>query len=70
VQTLVTSRHLKNTPTRCCRWETRPRPGAQNIERVDCLVQAVAGARGLHSDSVDRGVELGDGWLVKNRQPA
>jgi X-X-X-Leu-X-X-Gly heptad repeat protein len=66
VQTPVTSCHLKNTPTRRCRWETRPRPGAQNIERVDCLVQAVAGTRDLQSGSG----ELGDGWLVKNRQQA
>jgi X-X-X-Leu-X-X-Gly heptad repeat protein len=33
---------------------------------VDCLVQAVAGARDLQSGSG----ELGDGWLVKNRQQA
>ena len=29
---------------------------------------ALAGARGLHSSSVDRSGELVDGWLAKNRQ--
>jgi len=37
---------------------------------VDCLVQAVAGARDLQSGTVDRSVELGVGWLVKSRQQA
>ena len=41
--------------------------GAQNIERVDRLVQALAAQNGMQSDAVDETVELVDGWLEKNR---
>jgi hypothetical protein len=44
--------------------------GALNIERVDRLVQSIAADKGMQSDSVDRTVELVDGWLEKNRQKA
>ena len=44
--------------------------GAQNIERVDKLVQLVAKVKGLSSPSVDRTVALVDGWLAKNREKA
>ena len=44
--------------------------GAPNIERVDRLVQAIAGDKGMHSDAVDQTVELVDGWLEKNRRKA
>jgi len=44
--------------------------GAQYIERVDKLVQALGAAQGKKSDSVDRTVSLVDGWLAKNRAKA
>jgi hypothetical protein len=42
--------------------------GAQAIERVDRLVQAVGAQRGLRSPDVDATVELVDRWLVHNRR--
>lgn len=42
--------------------------GAQNIERVDRLVQAIANDRGMQSDAVDQTVEIIDAWLEKNRR--
>ncbi len=44
--------------------------GAPNIERVDKLVQSIAAAKGLRSESVDRTVALVDGWLEANRKKA
>ncbi len=44
--------------------------GAQNIERVDRLVQAIALQKGMHSDEVDRIVALVDTWLENNRRKA
>lgn len=44
--------------------------GAQNIERVDKLVQLIAKQRGLSNASVDAAVALVDGWLEKNRAQA
>jgi hypothetical protein len=44
--------------------------GAQNIERVDLLVQGAAAQKGKRSDSVDRTVQLVDGWLARNRKKA
>ena len=41
--------------------------GAPYIERVDKLVQALAASRNMQSDSVDRTVQLVDGWLARNR---
>lgn len=41
--------------------------GAQNIERVDKLVQLIAAARGKTLDTLDQTVALVDGWLNKNR---
>jgi hypothetical protein len=41
--------------------------GAQNIERVDLLVQSVAAQRGLKLEAVDRTVALVDSWLSRNR---
>jgi hypothetical protein len=41
--------------------------GAPNIERVDKLVQTIAGQFGMQSDVVDETVVLVDGWLAKNR---
>ena len=43
---------------------------APYIERVDKLVQALAGSQGMQSDEVDRTVELVDGWLARNREEA
>ena len=42
--------------------------GAQNIERVDRLVQSVAAQRGKRSAAVDEIVSLVDTWLVRNRR--
>ncbi len=42
--------------------------GAQNIERVDLLVQAVAAQKGMQSKVVDETVALVNGWLEKNRK--
>ncbi|HEX7402545.1 MAG TPA: hypothetical protein VF287_00910 [Usitatibacter sp.] len=42
--------------------------GAQNIERVDRLVQSVATQRGKRSAAVDEIVSLVDTWLVRNRR--
>src|SRR5687767_3453875 len=42
--------------------------GAQNIERVDRLVQSVAMQLGMRSPVVDETVELVDQWLVRNRR--
>jgi hypothetical protein len=42
--------------------------GAQYIERVDRLVQAVAAQKGLHNASIDETVRLVDAWLVRNRR--
>ncbi|HEX4944816.1 MAG TPA: hypothetical protein VFV55_10710 [Usitatibacteraceae bacterium] len=42
--------------------------GAQFIERVDRLVQAVAAQKGMRNASVDQTVALVDEWLVRNRR--
>ena len=42
--------------------------GAQNIERVDRLVQIIAAGKGMHSAEVDRTVTLVDAWLARNRR--
>lgn len=42
--------------------------GAQNIERVDKLVQSIAAQRGLSHPTVDATVALVDGWLAANRR--
>jgi len=42
--------------------------GAQNIERVDRLVQAVAAQKGMRSAAVDETVAIVDEWLVRNRR--
>ncbi len=42
--------------------------GAQNIERVDLLVQGIAAQMGLKSPAIDRTVALVNGWLEKNRK--
>jgi hypothetical protein len=42
--------------------------GAQNIERVDRLVQTIARQKGMHNKVVDETVTLVDGWLEKNRK--
>ncbi len=42
--------------------------GAQQIERVDRLVQAVAAQRGKSNASIDETVRLVDEWLVRNRR--
>ncbi|KAB2847701.1 MAG: hypothetical protein F9K44_12755, partial [Hyphomicrobiaceae bacterium] len=44
--------------------------GAQNIERVDLVVQTVAQLKGQRSASVDETVELVNGWLAANRKKA
>ncbi|MGD8841012.1 MAG: hypothetical protein PVI70_15525, partial [Gammaproteobacteria bacterium] len=41
--------------------------GANNIERIDRLVQALAAARGRQLDEVDRIVTRVDAWLQRNR---
>ncbi len=42
--------------------------GAQYIERVDRLVQAVAAQKGMRNAAVDETVALVDDWLVRNRR--
>ncbi len=42
--------------------------GAQYIERVDRLVQAVGAQHGMRNASVDETVALVDAWLVRNRR--
>lgn len=42
--------------------------GAQNIERVDLLVQGIARQRGKHLAAIDDTVSLVDAWLAKNRK--
>ncbi len=42
--------------------------GAQQIERVDRLVQAVGAQRGLRLKEIDTIVALVDDWLVRNRR--
>ncbi len=42
--------------------------GAQNIERVDRLVQSVAAQHGKRSPAIDEIVSLVDAWLVRNRR--
>ncbi len=42
--------------------------GAQHIERVDRLVQAVAAQHGQRNEAVDETVRLVDDWLVRNRR--
>ena len=44
--------------------------GAIHIERVDKLVQAIAAGLDMHSDEVDRTVDLVDSWLASNRLAA
>ncbi len=44
--------------------------GAQNIERVDLVVQAIAAQHGRKSAKVDATVEIVNGWLAKNRAKA
>lgn len=44
--------------------------GAQNIERVDKLVQAIARQKGMSLAGVDESVATVDGWLAKNRAKA
>jgi len=44
--------------------------GAQNIERVDKLVQLIAASRGRKLDVLDQTVALVDGWLDNNRKKA
>jgi hypothetical protein len=44
--------------------------GAQSIERVDCIVKRLAGLEGLHSETLDRIVDLVDYHLEKNQQPS
>src|SRR5688572_22785274 len=41
--------------------------GAQNIERVDALVQKIAAGRGMRNEELDRVVARVDTWLVRNR---
>ncbi len=42
--------------------------GAQNIERVDKLVQAIAAQKGMRLSVLDETVALVDGWLAANRR--
>lgn len=44
--------------------------GAQNIERVDRIVQTIAASKGLKNETVDRTVATVDAWLAKNRKAA
>jgi hypothetical protein len=44
--------------------------GAQNIERVDLMVQTIAAQKGLQSPALDETVALVDGWLAHNRTKA
>jgi hypothetical protein len=43
--------------------------GAQNIERVDLLVQTIASQKGLRFAPVDAIVTNVEGWLARNRAP-
>jgi hypothetical protein len=42
--------------------------GATRIERVDRLIQSIAGSLGMRSDEVDRTVDLVDSWLTSNER--
>jgi len=42
--------------------------GAANIERVDRLVQIIAGEHGMHNETLDQTIRLVDGWLETNRK--
>ena len=42
--------------------------GAQSIERVDKLVQAIAAQKGMRLAAIDETVALVDGWLATNRR--
>ena len=42
--------------------------GATAIERVDLLVQSLAGQKSMRSDAVDQTVALVDSWLARNRK--
>jgi hypothetical protein len=42
--------------------------GATAIERVDLLVQSLAGQKRMRSDAVDQTVALVDSWLARNRK--
>jgi hypothetical protein len=44
--------------------------GAPNIERADCLVNTIAGQKGMKYPLVEQTVALVDGWLAKNRSKA
>jgi hypothetical protein len=44
--------------------------GAPYIERVDCLIQAIASQQGMHTDAMDEIVALVDRKLEANRQVA
>ncbi|MBT3046156.1 MAG: hypothetical protein AB2637_10810 [Candidatus Thiodiazotropha sp.] len=44
--------------------------GAQSIERVDCIVKRLAGLKDMHSETVDRIVDLVEYHLQKNRRQA
>lgn len=44
--------------------------GVPNIERVDCVVHAIARAHGKQLDTVDAIVERGDACLVRNQAQA
>jgi len=44
--------------------------GARDVERVDRLVQVIAGQKGLRSAPVDQIVSWVDGWLESNRRRA
>ena len=44
--------------------------GAPNIERVDRLVQTIAGQMGARNEVVDETVKLVDGWVAANRAKA
>ena len=44
--------------------------GARDVERVDRLVQLVAGQKGFASDELDETVRVVDAWLRTNRQRA
>jgi len=42
--------------------------GAMHIERVDRLIQIIAGEHGMRSAALDQTVRLVDGWLERNRR--
>jgi hypothetical protein len=44
--------------------------GAQNIERVDRIVQTIAAMKGKKSETIDQTVAMVDLWLAKNRKAA